>query len=69
MPLQAQWLVDTYDYFTSVKGNAKGWKKAELCGLIDTELPLKDPFKIIFLNKLSYAVTFLFIIHTILTPI
>ena len=51
-PLHAQWLV-TYNHFTSGKRReiiSKGWKKAEIYGLVDgtTELPPKDPFKIIF---------------------
>ena len=40
-PLPAQWLVNVYTYFTRNKGKgviAKGWKRAESYGLLDSVL-------------------------------
>ena len=48
-PLHAQWLVNLYNYLTSPDGAkviSRGWKKAEITGLLDgtTVLPPEDPF-------------------------
>ena len=52
-PLHAQWLVNTYNYFSSEKGRrviARGWKKAGIAGLLDgtTVLPPDDPFQDVY---------------------
>ena len=52
-PLQAQWLVNMYNFFTQPNGKKvilKGWKKAGIAGLLDntTLLSPEDPFETIF---------------------
>ena len=51
-PLHAQWLVNMYNFFSTERGRlviSKGWKKAEISGLLDstTVLPPEDPFELI----------------------
>ena len=52
-PLHAQWLVNTYNFFTGPEGRKiilKGWKKAGVSGLLDstTVLPPENPFETIY---------------------
>ena len=52
-PLQVQWLVDMYNYFSTAPGKEailKGWKKAEILGILDgtVELLPENPFQAIY---------------------
>ena len=51
--VHAQWLVNTYNFFTGPEGRKiilKGWKKAGVSGLLDstTVLPPENPFETIY---------------------
>ena len=51
-PLHSQWLVNMYDFFSTERERlviSKGWKKAEISGLLDgtTVLPPEDPLEYI----------------------
>ena len=54
-PLQAQWLVDMFNFFTTQKGADKGWKIAGIVGILNGTivLPSENPCEPFFLNPLS----------------
>ena len=57
-PLQAQWLVNMYNFFTQPNGKKvilKGWKKAGIAGLLDntTLLSPEDPLEAILFEQES----------------
>ena len=52
-PLHAQWLVNMYNFFSTLEGKEiilKGWKKAGILELVygSTIIPPDDPFKEIY---------------------
>ena len=61
MPLHAQWLVITYNYFTGPDGKKvilTNWKRGGISGRFDstTKLPPEDPFKSMFIDSYPWTI-------------